>query len=408
MRGIDTFATRSHPCPVQMNACTPSTTEGSTVTDGCADDDEVNNTNLFELHMRHTFAERQIGDLERELTKAKTRATEAECRVAQYKDALLSTDPDEAPELRLELEKVKKERNAAVISRDEARKEMEAAKLEAEKLRKKLEKTSLPSFPLGQDMLKHHENLLVKIGELMRDKEALMEEKFKLKSENRKCTDAADFFKNKNENLKHDIKELQTNLTLSENEKARYAPADLENTSTETSFSVFTLLSLFRIHNDHVRLLSARNSAPLAPNTPLVPEKRCASENTKLKERIKTLEARINAFRSNTASYITRLDLAGSGYNVFSCSHNSLRDITFGKIKILKSTQIRDSVFDDMIKEWKNDSQFFEEYFQARSEVLQHHHAHQKVQSTIAASYASMRKRFAKLDRKRGIEPQYD
>lgn len=77
------------------------------MTDGCTENGEVDNTDLFELQMRLTFAERRIGDLESELMKANMRATEAETRTEQFKDALLSTEPDESPQFRLELDQVK-------------------------------------------------------------------------------------------------------------------------------------------------------------------------------------------------------------------------------------------------------------------------------------------------------------
>lgn len=180
----------------------------------------------------------------------------------------------------------------------------------------------------------------------------------------------------------------------------------LQSDIFNTNLVIFTLLSTIRIQHDHGRLLSDRDGTALAPNTPLVSNKRQAADNVKLKDHIRTLEARINAIRSNTASYITRLDLAC--YNLYTCNHKSLRDVTFGKNIIRKAADVQIDALNDMMKEWKNDSQFFDEYFQARDEVLVHTRAHNMVQATIAATYMHIKKRFAKLDQKRGIEPNYD
>lgn len=132
----------------------------------------------------------------------------------------------------------------------------------------------------------------------------------------------------------------------------------------------FVLLIASRIHNDHVRLLSARNSGHSTAYTTHVQDTRLLAENAKLKERIKALQSRISTIRSNVASNIIKLDIAWAGWRIFSCSHSDLNRISDGKKSLRNVGVTKDSVLKDMMQEWKNDSQFFEKYHDVRKEIF--------------------------------------
>lgn len=152
MRDGDAAASRANQKPSLNELLTPDLTEGETTADGCITDDELEQTNVFKANMLLLHAQGQITTLENKVKEYHNRAIRAEKCAKAIANDQESSDHNELRELRIQLTQMMEERDAAMLSRDNARQETKAAQEEALCLEAELNKAEAAHLDLASKL----------------------------------------------------------------------------------------------------------------------------------------------------------------------------------------------------------------------------------------------------------------
>jgi hypothetical protein len=128
-------------------------------------------------------------------------------------------------------------------------------------------------------------------------------------------------------------------------------------------------------------------------------------ENNRLKNEIKVLHKKVSDLKWSIGYYITDLDLAQARFRVFTCRHGDFSNIPDGQ----KSTREKTAglVASEFFKDWENDTEFINEYKDARLAILQHHRAHEKADQGRAHWANNLKVELERVDQMRGVKMIY-
>jgi hypothetical protein len=105
------------------------------------------------------------------------------------------------------------------------------------------------------------------------------------------------------------------------------------------------------------------------------------------------------------ANIVTKLDLAKQGIRIYTCEHESYRDVANEQTATRDHTA--ETVASELFREWCEDEDFLREYNAARGDLLRHHRAHECMNSGRGVAQWFLKKTFVALDEKRGVNITY-
>ena len=128
-------------------------------------------------------------------------------------------------------------------------------------------------------------------------------------------------------------------------------------------------------------------------------------ESDKLREEKQALREEISGRIAYMANMVTKLDLAKQGIRVYTCDHESYRDVSNKQTATCGHTA--DRVASDLFMQFCEDEDFLREYNEVRGDLLRHHRAHERMNNGRGVMSWFLHKTFVALDEKRGVNVTY-
>ena len=160
-----------------------------------------------------------------------------------------------------------------------------------------------------------------------------------------------------------------------------------------------------RYNRDRTRLLNENKARETTASSNHAQVLNFTTQNNQLKTQTQALEQNVSNLKFNIGIYITLLDLAESGFRVFTCRHKKFADIP--DANHCTREQTAGLVGHEVFRDWKNDEEFMAEYNAARVFVLEHHRAHERVGQGRANAAWELKREMARVDEVRRVVVTY-